>query len=244
MLFIIKLSVNISMYVEEIVGGLNNMIIKVLSAYMLVTATIILIYGLMMLSVGVVKKLSRGSCNGNYLFQLWGLVIVLIIYSLYPSNINFFQTENIFTWNTLFLIIMSVIPTSLIVMYREGTNPLKPFSIKHFLDGASMEIPQRLLSQNLLIIFCENIFKFKALPLMVILNGFIWVQFILIQEIIIYRKISIKIMPDIISSFWFSIWIGIFYMYTGNIIIVMLTHGLERYTAYSLRVNMVSKVSR
>ena len=201
-------------------------------------------YGLMKLSVGVIKKLSKGSCNGNYLFQLWGLAIVLIVYSLYPSNIDFFQTENIFTWNTLLLIIMSVIPTSLIVMYRERTNPLKPFSIKHFLDGVSMEIPQRLLSQNLLIIFYKNLFTFKALQLMVILNAFIWVQFILIQEIIIYRKISIKIMPDIIASFWFSIWIGILYMYTGNIIIAMLTHGLQRYTAYWLRANMVSKVSR
>lgn len=52
------------------------------------------------------------------------------------------------------------------------------------------------------------------------------------------KKISYKIVPEIIASFWFSIWVGILYSITGNIVVAMITHGLQRIVTYEIRKRM------
>lgn len=48
-------------------------------------------------------------------------------------------------------------------------------------------------------------------------------------------RISSEIIFESIASFWFSIWVGIIYVDTGNILVVMLTHGLQRIVTYWVR---------
>jgi hypothetical protein len=104
-----------------------------------------------------------------------------------------------------------------------------------------MEIPQRLLVQNMLVVLNVNIIIYGSMTLGIFLNSLIWIQFIIVQEFICGRKITKKIMPEIIASAWFSIWVGILYSMSGNIIVPMITHGLERLVTYWLKQNF-SKV--
>ena len=131
--------------------------------------------------------------------------------------------------------LICIMPTAIIVCIGRKYKPNEPFKMGNFLNGASMEIPQRLLVQNLFVVLGVNTIIYKSITLAILLNALIWVQFILIQEIISGNKITLKIIPEIIASFWFSIWVGVIYMDTGNILIAMLTHGLQRIITHGIR---------
>jgi hypothetical protein len=129
---------------------------------------------------------------------------------------------------------MAVVPTSLIV-YKNKEKSSVSDPLKKFLDGVSMEIPQRLLIQNLFIVLGLNQVIYSELTLGILLNAAIWVQFIIIQEVIIEKKVSFAVIPELTASFWFSIWVGILYRVTGNIVIALFTHGLQRIVTYVFR---------
>jgi hypothetical protein len=107
------------------------------------------------------------------------------------------------------------------------------FIFNDFIDGAVMEIPQRLLDQNLFFLMIEDFqhtWGFIQVP--ILLNAILWVQFILMQEMMNKRKFSNKVIFEIAASFWFSFFVGLLYYRTGNILAPMLCHGLERYLKY------------
>lgn len=213
--------------------------------YFIVSIVVSLIFGVVVLSDSIIKKRFKKNLIGPYLFQLWSLILFVAIWTYYKAEISVLNMNNLLNWNYLLLLLMSIVPTSIIVYQNNNIKPNHQFKLKHFLNGASMEIPQRLLIQNLFVILGINIVIYGPLSLSILLNATIWVQFIMVQEIISGNKITKALLPEIIASFWFSIWIGILYNEMGNIIIPMLAHGLQRYATYmmKMRYGKVGKVN-
>jgi len=203
--------------------------------YIIISLVICLLYLMNGLSVSIIKKSYNKDFKDSYLFQFWALVFFLIIWLLDPSKLVIFEVDNLWSWSTVLLILMAVIPTSIIASEVKDYKPKSRFKVKDFLGGASMEIPQRLLVQNLFLLLGVNSLIYGLLRLDIVLTAVIWVQFIILQEVINSNKISKKIIIEVFASFWFSIWVGILYLSTGNILVAMLTHGLQRMTTYRIR---------
>lgn len=204
------------------------MVTTIIFKYICVSVLISLIFGATVFLSSIIKKEFKNDYIIPYLFQLWSLLLFIIIWIYLKPNISIFSTLNLLSLKNLLLIIMTIIPTSIIAYQGRKMKPRKTFIFRDFLNGASMEIPQRLLVQNLFIILGANHVVFYSLSLDILLNAIIWVEFILVQEVIQGKKITSAILPEVIASFWFSIWVGILYKDTGNIIIPMLVHGLQR----------------
>ncbi|NLY44501.1 MAG: hypothetical protein GX053_00675 [Tissierella sp.] len=183
----------------------------------------------------MIKKVSKKNRIGPYLFQFWSLIVFIIIWEYYKLNIQVFDFSNLLIYRNILLILVAVVPTSIIAYHGSKIKPTYQFGLKNFLDGASMEIPMRLLTQNLFAIFGINMIIYKSISLDILMNAIIFIQFIIVQEVIQGRKISSDILPEIIASFWFSISAGILYKDTGNIIMPMLAHGLQRMVTYNIR---------
>lgn len=208
------------------------MILNIIGKYILVSIVICLLYGLNVLSIVAIRKFYKKDFNGSYLFQSWSFIVFLILWHLSSWKISVFDVHSLWNLKNIILICLSVIPTS--IMVSKGKKEyIMP--IKNFLSGASMEIPQRLLTQNLFTVLGINVVVYGELTGEIFLNALIWVQFIIVQEIINKKKFSSKIALDIAASFWFSIWVGILYNITGNIIITMIAHGLQRITTHEVR---------
>ncbi len=202
--------------------------------YISVSILISLIFGLTVSTALIIKKVLKKDFISSYLFQLWSLILFIIILIYYKLNISIFNTYNLFNCKNILLFLISIVSTSAISYQSNKFKPTYSLKLKHFLDGASMEIPQRLLAQNLFVTLGINMTIYGLIPLNIILNAIIWIQFIIVQEIIQGRKISTAILPKIIASFWFSICIGILYKDTGNIVIPMIAHGLQRVCTYKI----------
>lgn len=212
---------------------IGNIILK----YILISTLVILIFGTTVLSEKIIKKVSFSKFISRYAFQLWSLVAFIIVWFFNRSNIEVFKMSNLDNFRNVVLVLISVIPTSIIVCFGNRSGVKKEFRMADFIDGASMEIPQRLLVHNMFSILNVNATVYGSLTLAILLNSLIWVQFIIIQEFIEGRSITGENVPEIAASAWFSIWDGILYSMTGNIVVPMLTHGLERIFSYLLKQN-------
>ncbi|MDR7856724.1 hypothetical protein [Tissierella sp.] len=211
------------------------MIFKILLKYIGVSLVISLIFGATVFTSSIIKKRFKKDFISQYLFQILSFIVFIIMLLYSKSNISIFSTHNLLNWKNIILLLVSIIPTSIIAYNSHKIKPDYSFKLKHFLDGATMEIPQRLLVQNLFLVLGVNIVSYSLVPLNILLNAIIWLQFIIVQEIIQGEKLSINILPELIASFWFSIWVGILYQDAGNIIIPMLAHGFQRTCTYAIR---------
>lgn len=208
------------------------MILDITLKYMMVSIVISIIFGLTVLLSLLIKKRFKNEILNPYLFQLLSLCLFVIIWIKYKSNISILSTFNLLNWKNILLIFIAIVPASLIVYKGKKDKPNSAF--ENFLSGISMEIPQRLLVQNLFVILGVNSVIYMDLSLDIFLNSIIWIQFIAVQEIIYGRKITKKVAPEIFASFWFSIWVGILYRNSGNILLPMLSHGLQRILTYNI----------
>lgn len=211
------------------------MIISIVIKYIIISIAICLLYGIDVLTILIMKRIYKKSFKGSYLFQFWSLIFFIIVWKLNPSNIYFLEIHYLWNFKNIILILICVLPTSIIAFRGKKYKPNRLFKIENFLNGASMEIPQRLLVQNLFIVLGVNTVIYGQITLSILLNALIWVQFIIVQEVMNGNRISSKIISESIASFWFSIWVGIIYVNTGNIIVAMLTHGLQRIVTYWIR---------
>lgn len=202
------------------------MVISIILKYFLISILISLIFGALVLSNKITYKIKKGEFLRPYFFQLLSLLIFIVIWIFNKSKIEIFEIGKLFNWNNVAIMLLAIIPTSDIAsLSKEARTNKLPID---FIHGSSMEIPQRLLIQNMFVIFNVNIVIYRSITLAIILNSLIWVQFIIVQELISGRKITKKLFPSIIASAWFSIWAGILYSVSGNIIVPMITHGVER----------------
>ena len=211
------------------------MVVEIILKYLYISILISVIFGVTILSGKIIERVKRIKFLCSYLFQLWSLLIFMVLWFFYKSKIEIFEVSRLANWNNVVLVIITVIPTSLIVNLGNRSATKGPFRFVEFINGASMEIPQRLLVQNMFMVLNINIVIYGSMTLAILLNALIWAQFIIVQQLICCRKVTKRIIPEIAASVWFSIWVGILYSITGNIIVSMLTHGLERLVAYLIK---------
>ena len=217
------------------------MVFSIIVKYISISILISLIFGLTILSYKTASKIDRGKFLSPYFFQLWSLFIFIVVWFFYKSKVEIFKVSKLANWHNITLMLIAIIPTSFIV-YLDNTARTKKLSmLADFINGASMEIPQRLLVQNMFVILNVNTIIYGSITLAIALNSLIWVQFIILQEFICGRKVTKKIILAAVASAWFSIWVGILYSISGNIIISMITHGFERMVTHWLKQNF-SKV--
>lgn len=203
---------------------LGNIILK----YILISVLVSSIFGAEVLSSNIADKFKKCKFISSYFFQLWSLAIFIVFWLFNKSKLEIFEVNRLFSYKNILLILIAVIPTSVIACISKTSGTRNAPRLVDFIDGASMEIVQRLLVQNMFVILNVNIVIYGSMTLAILLNSLIWVQFIIIQELIFNRKITKSIIPEITASAWFSIWVGILYSITGNIIASMIAHGLER----------------
>lgn len=211
------------------------MIINIVLKYIMISIVICLLYGIQILSTNVIIKFHKKSFKDSYLFQFWSLIFFIIVWKVNPSHIYFLEIHRLWNFKNIVLILICVLPTSFIAYQVKKYKPKNLFKIGNFLNGASMEIPQRLLVQNLFVVLGVSTVIYGPITLSILLNALIWVQFIIVQEVMEGNRISPPIIFESIASFWFSIWVGIIYVDTGNIVVAMLTHGLQRMVTYWAR---------
>lgn len=211
------------------------MIINLIHKYIVISILISLIFGATVFSSFMIKKLSKQDRVVPYLFQFWSLMVFIMIWKAYKPDIQVFDFSNLLTCRNILLIFLAVVPTAIIAYHGSKIKPMDSFGLRNFLDGASMEIPMRLLVQNLFVIWGINRIIYKSISLDILMNAIIWVQFIIVQQIVQGKIITRAILPEVIASFWFSIWVGILYKDTGNIIVPMFVHGLQRMVTYNIR---------
>lgn len=204
---------------------------KILIGYLIVFVIVFCAFGLAIISSNLIKD----NLIKRFLVQIWSLIIFSVVYLFYSTNIRIFNFSNLFNYRNLLLLLLAIIPTVIIVFQSDKHKPINRFTYRDYLEGVYMEIPQRLLSQNLLLITVGNNLIFGLLELHVLLNAILWAQFIIIQELMNKRMPSKETIYEILASVWFSIFVGILYCKTGNILVPMLCHGLERYLKFVVK---------
>lgn len=200
--------------------------------YIAVSSLLSIIFGLSVLTLTVQNKVKFSVINSEYLYQFWSFVFFVVLYMVYNEKIRIINFDNTFSIKNLLLICAAVIPIVLLTKNKGKNNKLSEGVLK----AGFMEVPQRLLSQNIFFIFIGNFEMILGIPAAIVLNGLIFAQFIIVQELINKKNITREILLDIALSFWFSIFIGLLYHRTGNIILAMISHS----SIYFIR-NLINK---
>lgn len=200
-------------------------------SYLIATLSIFVMFGLAVLG----SKYIRWDKVNRFLFPLAGGLLFIILNFISVRQIRVLHIKTLLDVSNLLLIVLAVIPTSFIMFMADNNKPTEPFKIEEFLNGVSMEIPQRLYTQNLFFILCNRWFIHESFHLGILLNAILWVQFILLQQVMGGGKMTKVVVLEALASFWFSLVAGLLYFHTGNIVIVMATHGLQRYTKHGVK---------
>lgn len=199
------------------------MLMKLISIYLIATVVVGLLFAIQIPFIYLISKLKLKI--NNFSFQILFLIAFFIMYKSNPELISVFNCNYIVSLQAIVLLTLAVIPTVIIVQFEKRE---KHKFFEWVLLGISMEIPQRLFLQNFLFIILVKSGFSEANILSIIMNAILWVQFIIFQDVIFKQKLNLKSLPKIISSLWFSIFVGSLYFYSGNILMPILAHGLER----------------
>lgn len=152
------------------------------------------------------------------------IIIIGYFMGLPPLQADGLTNLSVYIIGICTVIFTILIITSSTVRARKVGKELLLFG----LDGALMEVPQRLMMQSFLLgllhllnVTNENYFS-------IIITGFVWCISICIQCFICKTKFNKDTLWELLASFVFSLGIGYVYQQTGFILITMLAHFLER----------------
>jgi len=158
---------------------------------------------------------------------LSGLAVFILSF-YYPDSFPVANKISVGESRNLILLLVAVLPAAIItVLFKPQSNAKLPLVI-NIADGMAMELLMRLLVQNLFLIAGATTVVFGEVNLAILFTALIFPQFMLIQDKFQRNPITLKILPELIASMWFSIWVGVLYFTTGNILLPMIAHGLER----------------
>lgn len=151
-------------------------------------------------------------------------ILILMARGQYMMNVQ--GASDIISW---LLLIATVLITSMIITRKKEDRAIKGKDLLLFgLDGILMEIPQRLMMQSFLWYLLEIWGVENATVLSIFANAVVWCLGILTQCFMGKKKIDYDVYIELISSFVFSIGIGIVLARTELILLTMLAHFCER----------------
>lgn len=210
-------------------------IVKIIIGYIFISAIIGSIFLLSFkLNSLISRKADKMWIDTTYILSFISLLIVLIFKIFYKEEFSIIGGKSILSMKVLVqMFIAAFVAAGLASLAKP--EQYKSTLKAQILTGMAMEVPMRGLVQNLFVILGATAVLFHSITLSIVLTAIFWVQFILIQEIMMKRKLSSKVVLDSIASMWFSIWVGVIYLTTGSMIVAMITHALERWFAYMIR---------
>lgn len=216
--------------------------IKIMIGYMIANIVILAIFGLSLKIDGLLKeKMGKAWVEHTYILSFISLIIVLILKMFYNETFSFIGEKPIPSGQVILKMLIASFFAAILAYLAKPEQKNTPLKVE-ILTGMAMEIPMRLLVQNLFVVFGATAVLLPSITLSTILTAVIWVQFIVVQEIMMKKSLNAKILLDCMASLWFSIWVGAIYFATGSIIVAMITHGLERWVAYILRKRRADRI--
>lgn len=191
--------------------------------------------GILFLLSTLAYKLFSNKVNMTYILSTASFLVVAILKIFYGNQFSIIGSlGDLNGVMVVFQIITAAIPAAILacLAHPEGRkNSLKV----EVLTGMAVEIPSRALVQNLFVVFGATSVVFLSVTNSIVLTAIIWVQFIIVQEVMMKKSLGSKVVLDSVASVWFSVWVGVIYLTTGSIILAMITHGLERWVAFMIR---------
>lgn len=184
-------------------------------------------FGLLFLFSSIIRRL----VNHRWLLHLNSLLasiistaIIAITMGLYPL-----QAEGLVSIEVYLVAILTVLITTAIVsVKKQRTHKRGRELLIYGLDGAFMEIPQRMMMQSFVYGFLSLLRVLELEFYTILATAIIWCMGIVIQALLNDKNFDKEFLYDILASLVFSLGIGYVYQRTGLIIITMVAHFLER----------------
>jgi len=189
-----------------------------------------------------VKKWRGRLIRPEFRVSLLTGILVAVLRCWYPDSFPLFQSRMAIRWVDPLLILAAAYPAAWLAVGKacysgRGSVPESVFA------GACMEIPQRLLAQNLFSLAGPAGAPLGCLPQPVWLNAVLWAMLILLQGWMRGRLRRASTWREALASIWFSLGVGLLYAQTGRILFPMVAHGFERWLARLMQMTAHSRLA-
>lgn len=200
--------------------------------YIVASLTVMIGVGVQALTSMLFNKINFTSKVVQFIFPLCFLGMFFMMNALSPVRIPVLNIAGIFSLKNLIILSATVVITSFIVSFEKSE---KHNLFEWCIQGVAMEIPQRLFMQTFFMIVLRTMGIENADWIAVLMNSVLWIQFIIIQDIMCGQKVNRKAIPKVLSSLVFSLGTGVLYVSSGCIVLTMFAHGAERIMSEKLR---------
>lgn len=205
--------------------------VKIFFAILLGTALSGIWFGIRMMLEVISSK------TGIKLISRFSTVLAAIVplgFILQYSRLQLFKMENVVEWKSWLIVGATALITAAVVSINESDNiPAGRKRLWYALDGVMMEVPQRMMMQTfvcLLLDMWETDIVFSAL-----VTAIVWCISICIQCVIMKRRFDKTVVVELLSSFIFSVGVGVVLIRTELIVFTMVAHFMERIVSTEIR---------
>lgn len=205
--------------------------IKIFFAVLLGTALSGIWFGIRMMLEVISSK------TGIKFISQFSTVLAAIVplgFILQSNRLQLLKMESVVDWKSWLVVGATVLITAVIVSLKELDNiPSGRELLWYALDGVMMEVPQRMMMQTFVCLLLDMWgidTVFSAL-----VTAIVWCISICIQCVIMKSKFNKSVVVEIISSFIFSIGVGIVLIRTELIVFTMVAHFMERIVSTEIR---------
>lgn len=205
--------------------------IKIFFAVLLGTALSGIWFGIRMMLEVISSK------TGIKFISQFSTVLAAIVplgFILQSNRLQLLKMESVVDWKSWLVVGATVLITAVIVSLKESDNiPSGRELLWYALDGVMMEVPQRMMMQTFVCLLLDMWgidTVFSAL-----VTAIVWCISICIQCVIMKSKFNKSVVVEIISSFIFSIGVGIVLIRTELIVFTMVAHFMERIVSTEIR---------
>lgn len=160
-------------------------------------------------------------------------IVPTIIISKY-SSLYMWNVKSIIDWKSWCIVVVTVLLTAIIVSMKKPSKlPKGKVLVWYAVDGVMMEVPQRMMMQS----FVCVLFEMWDVDVIysVFVTAIVWCISICIQHVIVREKFDKNLCIELLSSFVFSVGIGIVLVRTELILFTMVAHFMERLASTWIR---------
>lgn len=181
----------------------------------------------------VVLSNIRAKVVRQFLMPIISIIPAIILFKI--TRVNMFNLYNLFdgiSW--IILIITNIIVIKFVTLNSSNLLLSRKEILVNGLEGLMMEIPQRVLMQNFVFSLLLYWKVANSNLWCILVNANIWCMGILVQALIMKRKLHKTLFIEILSSFIFSIGVGYVFIRTELILLPMIAHFAERIISKSI----------
>lgn len=160
--------------------------------------------------------------------------IVPLGFILQYSRLQLFKMENVVDWKSWLVVGATALITAAVVSINESDNiPPGRKMLWYALDGVMMEVPQRMMMQTFVCLLLDM--WGMDIVFSVLVTAIVWCISICIQCVIMKRRFDKAVVIELLSSFIFSVCVGVVLIRTELIVFTMVAHFMERIVSTEIR---------